>query len=65
MGRRDIIKLYTQALSSLSNTKEILKIKEIFLNLQAKKIENIQKIINNDGKLKQKLNITMKSLSRK
>ena len=65
MGRRDIIKLYTQALSSLSNTKEILRIKEIFLNLQAKKIENIQKIINNDGKLKQKLNITMKNLSRK
>jgi len=54
-----------QALFSLSNIKKISKIKETFPNLQAKKIKNIQKIINNDGKPKPKLNMTMKSLSRK
>jgi len=31
---------------SSTNTSEILKIKEMFPKLQAKKIENIQKIIN-------------------
>jgi len=48
-----------------SNTKKILKIKETFPNLQAKKIENIQKIINNNSKPRPKLNTTTKSLSRK
>ena len=48
-----------------SNIKEILKIKETFPNLQTKKIENIQKFINNDSKLKPKLNMTTKRLSRK
>jgi len=43
-----------------SNTKEILKIKKTFQNLQAKKNENIQKIINNNSKLRPKLNMTTK-----
>ena len=33
----------------------------MFLNLQANKIENIQKIINNDSKPKPKLNIRTKN----
>ena len=37
----------------------------MFPNLQAKKNENIQKVINNNSKPRSKLNITMKSLSRK
>jgi len=54
-----------QALFTSSNTKEILKIKETFPKLQAKKIENIQKIINGSNKSKPKQNMTMKDLSRK
>jgi len=53
-------KSYTQALTLTSNIKKILKIKETF-----PKIENIQKFINNDSKLKPKLNITTKRLFRK
>jgi len=51
--------------SSDNNTREVLKIKKIFPNLQAKKIENIQKIINRNSKLKPRLNMTTKELSRK
>ena len=54
-----------QALFTSSNIKEILKIKETFPKLQAKKIENIQKIINGNDKSKPKWNMTMKGLSRK
>ena len=50
---------------NISNTKEVFKIKETFLNLKMDKIENIQKIINNPSKSKPKLNITMKGPSRK
>jgi len=62
---KDTRKSYTQALSTSSNTKKILKIKETFPNLQAKKIENIQKIINNNSKPRPKLNMITKGLSRK
>jgi len=51
--------------SSDNNTREVLKIKKIFPNLQAKKIENIQKIINRNSKLKPRLNMTTKELLRK
>ena len=54
-----------QALFTSSNTKEILKIKKTFPKLQAKKIVNIQKIINSNNKSKLKQNMTMKDLSRK
>ena len=56
-------KLYIQA--SFFTTREILKIKETFLKLPVKKIKNIQKTINYNGKSKPKLNITTKNLSRK
>jgi len=42
-----------------------LKIKETFPNLQANKIESIQKIINNNGKPKPHINMTTKGSSRK
>jgi len=58
-------KLYTQASYSGSNTREVFKIKKAFPNLQVKKIENIQKIINGDGKSKLKVIMTIKGLSRK
>jgi len=58
-------KSYTQVSQLAINTREVLKIKETFLNLQVKKIENIQKIINGEGKPKPKINITIKSSSRK
>ena len=46
-------KSYVQASSTNTNTaKETLNIKEAFLNLQNKKIENIQKIISGSGKTK-------------
>ena len=57
---------HAQVISSLSNnTREVLKIKETFPNLQTNKIDNIQRIIKGDGKPKPKLNMTTKRLSRK
>ena len=59
-------KLYTQTLNSLiNNTREVLKIKEIFFNLQTNKIENIQKIIKENSKPRYKINIVMKEPLRK
>ena len=58
-------KPYIQASNTNNNTREVLKIKKIFLNFQVKKIKNIQKIIRGDGKPKFKLNMTAKGLSSK
>ena len=44
---------------------EILKLKENYPNLQIKKIENIQKIINNSGKSKPHIKMTTKDSSYK
>ena len=57
--------MYAQASTPINNTKEVLKIKETFPNLQAKKSKKNQKIINNNGKMKPRLHITTKELSRK
>ena len=46
---------YTQALNIKVN--DILKLKEDYSNLLAKKIKNIHKIINNSGKSKSGINI--------
>ena len=43
----------------------ILKIKEIFLTLKAKSIDNIQRMIKDDGKPKLCINMTTKDLLRK
>jgi len=58
-------KSYAQALKSSNIAKEILKIKEVFPSLKADKINNIQKIINGDSKLKPRINMTIKGSSRK
>jgi len=50
---------------STNITRETLKIKETFPNLQNKKIKNIQKIIRDENKPKPKFNMTTKGLSRK
>jgi len=57
--------LYAQASTLVNNTKDVLKIIKIFPNLQAKKIENIQKIINSKGNPKLRLYMMTKGLSRK
>jgi len=57
--------LYAQASHSENNIKEVLKIKEAFPNLQAKKIESIQKIIKGNGISKLKVIITIKGSFRK
>jgi len=47
-------------------TREMLKIKEVFPNLPNKKIEEMQKVINGSkDKVKPKINMTTKGLSRK
>ena len=43
----------------------ILKIKELFLTLKAKSIDNIQRMIKGDGKPKLCINMTTKGLLRK
>ena len=53
-------KLSIQVLLSDNIARETLKIKEAFLNLQDKKIENIQKIINGGNKPKLYINMTTK-----
>jgi len=58
-------KPYAQASNTNNNTREVLKVKKIFLNFQVKKIKNIQKIIRGNGKPKFKLNMTAKGLSSK
>ena len=59
----NIRKSFAQATSS--NVSDILKLKEIFPSLLAKKIEGIHRIINNTDKVKSYLNMTMKDPSRK
>jgi len=54
---------YIQALTV--NVKDILKLKENFPNLLAKKIENIHNIINKTNKPKSHINMTTKDLSHK
>ena len=43
-------KSYAHVSKLVSNAREVLKIKKVFPNLQAKKIKNIQKIINSNSK---------------
>ena len=63
--KKDQKKSYTQASSSANITRETLKIKEAFPNLQNKKIKKNQKIIRGEDKPKSKFNMTMKGPSRK
>ena len=55
--------LYAQALTL--KVSDMIKIKENYSSLPTKKIKNIHKIINNLDKLKSRINMTTKGLSRK
>jgi len=61
--KKNIGKSYAQA--SLPLMSKVLKIKETFPKLQASKIDSIYKIISSTGKLKPKLNMTIKGPLRK
>jgi len=64
-AKKNLEKMYAQASKSISNTKEVLKIKNTFPSLQVKKMKNIQKIINGSSKSKLRINMTTKGPSRK
>ena len=50
---------HTYAQVLFRNIKDVLKIKDRFPNLSNKKIENIHKTINDTGKLKPHINMTV------
>ena len=56
---------YTQATKPSANTSEVLKIKEAFPALNAKKIDQVNNIIKGNPKPKLRIQTTTKSLSRK
>ena len=56
---------HSYAQASKSNIKDIIKIKDNFPNLLAKKIEEVYKVLNKPKKDKPRLNITTKGLSRR
>ena len=58
-------KSYAQASKLSSNTEEVLKIKENFPSLKVNSINNIQKIIKDNGKPKLHIKMTTKSPLRK
>ena len=57
--------LYAQVSKSGSNTKNVLKIKEVFSTLKANNINKIQNMTRGNNKPKPQINITTKGLSRK
>jgi len=58
-------KSYAQASKTLTSTSDILKIKETFSALNAKKINQVNNIVNGQSKLKLRIKMTTKGLSRK
>ena len=58
-------KLYVQASKQSTSTSEVIKIKNTFLALGAKKIDQIQNIVNGNSKPKLCIQMTTKGLSRK
>ena len=56
-------KLFAQA--SAPKVEDILKLKENFPNLLTKKIKNIHNLINSSRKIKSRINMTIKDLSRR
>jgi len=58
-------KSYTQASKSLATTSDVLKIKEAFPALNAKKIDQVNNIVKGNLKLKPKIQMTTKDPSRK
>jgi len=58
-------KSYAQATKPSANTSDILKIKEAFLSLNAKKIDQVNNIINGQNKPRPRIKMTTKGSSRK
>ena len=58
-------KSYAQASKPSFNTSEVLKIKETFPSLNAKKIEQVNNIVNGQNKTKPRIKMTTKGPSRK
>ena len=58
-------KSYAQASKLSINTSEVLKIKETFLSLSAKKIDQVNSIVNSQNKPKPHIQMTTKGPSRK
>ena len=58
-------KSYAQASKPSVNTSEVLKIKEMFPSLNAKKIDQVNNIVNGQSKLKPRIKVTIKGPSRK
>ena len=58
-------KSYAQASKSHTTTSDILKIKEAFLALNAMKIDQVNNIVKGNPKIKLKIQMTTKGLSRK
>ena len=64
-GPKSYTQVFARQTNSTNITREILKIKETFSQLQSKKIETVQKIISNQDKPKLKINMTTKGPSYK
>ena len=60
-----IVKPKSYAQTTNLKVSNILKIKEVYSNLLANKIENIHKIINNSDKAKPKINMATRESSHK
>ena len=58
-------KSYAQASKTSVNTSEVLKIKETFPSLNAKKIDQVNNIVNGQNKMKPRIKMTTKGPSRK
>ena len=58
-------KLYAQATKMSTNMSEVLKIKEIFLSLNAQKVDQVNNIVNGQAKPKPCIKMTTKGPSRK
>ena len=58
-------KSYAQASKSPATTSDVLKIKEAFPTLNAKKIDQVNNIVKGNPKLKPKIQMTTKGPSRK
>jgi len=58
-------KSYAQASKTSVNTSEVLKIKETFPSLNAKKIDQVNNIVNGQNKTKPRIKMTTKGPSRK
>ena len=58
-------KSYAQATKPAANTSDILKIKEAFLSLNAKKVDQVNNIVNGQSKPRPQIKMTTKGPSRK